>query len=308
MFVIRAGKLAITKQKGSSEIVLAELGPGDMVGEMAFFDGKPRSATGRAVNDLQVIELPFRALHSQFNSFPEWLKAIVKALNTHLRNANLKIKNLEKSTEEEVLVFPPHLVTRLCGILSLIAQAFGEKNPNGPGVLLPPNKLRIYTIQIFQQPTNKMQTMMEVLQGFGHMKIEDLGEGKQRISLFNPDFLSSFVDFYNDYLFKSEDKRVTVEEKEMKVIKALLLFAKKGDPPDSNGFVTVNLTQMQNESMRELGSLVQADDVNSLSEKKLTTEKMSKDGVMTVRIRPSELEQLHPYWELIHALRKMKKD
>jgi hypothetical protein len=65
---------------------------------------------------------------------------------------------------------------------------------------------------------------------------------------------------------------------------------------------------MQNESMRELGSLVQADDVNSLSEKKLTTEKMSKDGVMTVRIRPSELEQLHPYWELIHALRKMKKD
>ena len=49
MFVIKKGRIAITKTKGSGEIVLAELHAGQMLGEMAFFDNKPRSAGARAV-------------------------------------------------------------------------------------------------------------------------------------------------------------------------------------------------------------------------------------------------------------------
>jgi CRP-like cAMP-binding protein len=112
MYVIKSGKIAITKAKGTSEVILAELGPGDMLGEMAFFDNRPRSAGAKAMIDTVIIELPFKALNAQFKTFPEWLKAIVRTVNNHLRNANSKIKNLERSTEEETEYFPPHLVTR----------------------------------------------------------------------------------------------------------------------------------------------------------------------------------------------------
>ena len=156
MYVIKSGKIAITKAKGSSEITLAELGPGDMLGEMAFFDSKPRSAGAKAVSDTVVIELPFKALNAQFKTFPEWLKAIVRTVNTHLRNANTKIKNLEKADSEDAVYFPPHTVNRLIGVIGLVASRYGEKTPEG--LLVSQYTLRRYTIQVFQLPTAKMSS------------------------------------------------------------------------------------------------------------------------------------------------------
>lgn len=302
MYVIKIGKIAVLKSKGNSEITLAELGPGDMIGEMAFFDAKPRSASARALVDTTIIELPFKSLNSQFKTFPEWAKAIMRTVNNHLRSANQKIKALEKSEEETNSVFPPHTVTRLCAILSNVAKIHGEKIENG--ISVPPGTLRRHTIQIFQQPTNKMTTLLEVLQAMGHMKIEDLGEGRQKLTVFDVDFLIRFVDFYNDFLFKSEDKRTRIEEKEMKTIKALLFYGKKLTP-NEKGEVKLNLTQMQNDSMRDLGALFSPDDINSLTEKKLVGDKFSVDGGVGASFVLADLEVQFPYWELIHAFSKV---
>jgi CRP/FNR family cyclic AMP-dependent transcriptional regulator len=303
MFVIKSGKLAVVRPKGGGEIVLAELGANDMIGEMAFFDNKPRSASIKAISDAVVIELPFKALHAQFKSFPEWVKAIMKSVNTHLRNANQKIKQLEK-TDDDTSVFPPHTVTRLCAIIGMTAKVYGKPGEKA-GIVVPTERLRRYTIQVFQQPTNKMDTMLELLQGLGHAKVEDLGEGNRRITVIDPDFLIRFVDFYNDWLFKSDDKRVNVEEKEMKSLRTLMHFGKRETPSDK-GEVKVNLTQMQNDSMRELGFLFSVDDPNSLSEKGLIGEKFSVDGGgLAVSFNLSELETIYPYWEIIHAAKKV---
>lgn len=302
MYVIKSGKIAITKVKGSSEIQLAELGPGDMLGEMAFFDNKPRSAGAKAIANSEVIELPFKALNAQFKTFPEWLKAIMRTVNTHLRNANTKIKNLEKTAEDEATFFTPHLVTRLSAILGLIASRYGEKTPDG--TLVPPNRLRNYTIQVFQQPTSKMTRFQEVLQGLGHMKIEDLGEGKQKLTLFKPDMVMAFADFYNEWIFKAEEKRVSIEDKEMKPLRALVHFGRKATP-DAKGVVKLNMTTMQNESMRELGYLFSADEVSSLAEKKVIGDPSSGDGALFVSFVQTDVDQLHTFWEIIHACRKI---
>jgi CRP/FNR family cyclic AMP-dependent transcriptional regulator len=302
MYVIKSGKIAITKTKGSSEIQLAELGAGDMLGEMAFFDNKPRSAGAKAMVNSEVIELPFKALNAQFKTFPEWLKAIMRTVNTHLRNANMKIKNLEKTAEDEATFFTPHLVTRLAAILGLIAHRYGEKSD--AGTIVPPNRLRNYTIQVFQQPTSKMTRFQEVLQGLGHMKIEDLGEGKQKLTLFKPDMVMGFADFYNDWVFKSEEKRTTIDDKELKPMRALVHFGRKVQP-DDKGFVKLNLTNMQNESMREVGYLFSPDEVTSLAEKKVTGDVGSGDGGLFVTFNFNDLETQYTYWEIIHACRKV---
>ncbi len=303
MYVIKSGKITITKAKGQSEITLAELGPGDMVGEMAFFDSKPRSAGARAAQDTVIIELPFRALNAQLQTMPEWLKAIMRTVNNHLRNANQKIKNLEKSDEEETSAFPPHLINRLMAILGFISNKYGEKSEEG--LLIPPGRLRNYTIQVFQQPTNKMQKLMEILQAFRHMKIEEIGEGRQKLTVLSPDLFLGFVDFYNDYLFKDESKRVSMDEKDMKTLQALIFYGKK-QTPDAKGIVKVNLTSMQNDSMRDLGFLFSVDDVNNLCEKGLLTDKVMRDGFLETGFELKQIETIYPYWELIFALKKIK--
>jgi CRP-like cAMP-binding protein len=308
MFVIKTGRIAITKTKGFSEIVLAELGPGDMLGEMAFFDSKPRSAGAKAIADTVVIELPFKSLNAQFKTFPEWLKAIVRTVNTHLRNANTKIKNLEKVQEDETQAFTPHLVTRLMAVLCLVASRFGEKEgKDGKDINVPPNRLRNYCIQVFQQPTAKLQKLMEMLAGFGYMKIEEIGEGRQKLTIFKLDMLMNFVDYYNDWIFTSEDKKISIEEKEMKAIDALIKFGQK-EKRDAKGIVKVNLTNLQNESMKVLGHLFSVDDVDPLVTKGLSSEKMSGEGGIFVSFDLNNLETIYPYWEMIHAFRKATRD
>ncbi|MES2856118.1 MAG: hypothetical protein V4692_09655, partial [Bdellovibrionota bacterium] len=180
---------------------------------------------------------------------------------------------------------------------------YGEKTPEGQ-ILVPPNRLRNYTIQVFQAPTAKMTKLQEVLQGLGHFKIEEIGEGRQKLTLFNVDFLLGFVDWYNDWIFKAEDKKVTVEEKEMKALKALIFYGKKVEA-DAKGMVKLNLTQMQNDSMKDLGYLFSPDDVNSFAEKKLTSEKMSGEGGLFLSFNKADIEGIYPYWELVHATRNV---
>jgi CRP-like cAMP-binding protein len=305
LYVIKKGRISVTKAKGSGEIELAELGPGEMIGEMAFFDNSPRSAGGKAKTDAVVIVLPFSALYAQFKNFPEWLKAMVKTINTKLRDANKKIKNLEQLSKEETTVFSTHMITKLCAIISLIGYKAGEKTENEGEIEVPYNMLRNYCIQVFQAPTNKLDKMMEALQGFQIMKVEDVGEGRKKVTIQKLQFLGEFVDWYNEYLFKDESKRVSIEEKELPALKALKFYGSKLTP-DDKGEVEVNLTDIQNHSMQDLGFLVDVNATDSLAKKGLIQDKQSGEGgILTQKFKLAEIQKIVPYWELVFALLKV---
>lgn len=53
-YVIKEGLVEISRRVGPAEIFLATGGPGEIVGEMALIDGKPRSATTRALRPTTV--------------------------------------------------------------------------------------------------------------------------------------------------------------------------------------------------------------------------------------------------------------
>jgi CRP-like cAMP-binding protein len=303
MYVIKTGRIAITKAKGSGEIILAEKAGGEMLGEMAFFDNKPRSAGAKALVEAEVIALPFTSLHAQFKTFPEWLKAMVKTINGQLREANTRIKNLESVSSDADEMFPPHMVTRLCAIISLIGFKCGEKAENG--LVIPYSLLREYTIQIFQAPTNKMDKMMEVLQALQIMKVEELGEGRKRVTILNHKTLTDFTDWYNKYLFTEASKRVTVEEKELPTLRALAFYGKK-QTPDDKGVVKVSLTDMQNNSMRDLNALFSVNDADTFVERGLVQEKQSEaGGVLTMKFRQVDIENQLPFWEIVYTLKKV---
>ena len=70
MYIVKSGTLAVTKTKGNTEVVLAEIKPGSMVGEMALFDNKPRSANVKATSETEVIALPYESLNKQLDGLP----------------------------------------------------------------------------------------------------------------------------------------------------------------------------------------------------------------------------------------------
>jgi len=57
MFVLESGHVVVSKRWQSHELLLSRLGPGDCFGEMALLDLFPRSASVRADEDCDAIEL-----------------------------------------------------------------------------------------------------------------------------------------------------------------------------------------------------------------------------------------------------------
>jgi CRP/FNR family transcriptional regulator, cyclic AMP receptor protein len=95
MFIVKSGRLIVYQGEGSKYVELGDIGPDEVVGEMAFFDRRPRSASVKAKVSSEVLELSFKSLEAQFDALPNWIQALVKSINAHLRQANDRIQQLE---------------------------------------------------------------------------------------------------------------------------------------------------------------------------------------------------------------------
>jgi hypothetical protein len=149
---------------------------------------------------------------------------------------------------------------------------------------------------------------MQVYSSLGLMTVEDLGEGRTRLTIKNHGAITRFVDWFNKHLFaKPADQTAqTITEREMPIAKALVFYGKK-IPKGDNGLVKLNLLDVQNNSMKDLGVVCMATDVDTLAEKKLTQDRQSGEGgVSFVAFDPETLENLLQSWEIIYALRKVQ--
>lgn len=93
MYIVRTGQFMILikdedKDGQVTEKELSLAGPGNLIGEMALFDKKFRSASARATIDSTVVKLPYEHLEKQLETLPEWVKITIKTLSEKLRQTN----------------------------------------------------------------------------------------------------------------------------------------------------------------------------------------------------------------------------
>ena len=99
MYILRRGKLKVYFLKGSEEVTLAHLEDGAIVGEMAFFDNKPRSACVKAVLPTEVTIITRADFDKLLMQVPKWMVTMMQSLVTRLRQTNEKLQILEASTK-----------------------------------------------------------------------------------------------------------------------------------------------------------------------------------------------------------------
>ncbi len=85
MFVISIGKVAITKESEGVTTELATLGEGDIFGEMALVESRPRSATAKAVGDVKVRVLDRGSFKVLLGSSPKIAMLVFDRLCQRLR-------------------------------------------------------------------------------------------------------------------------------------------------------------------------------------------------------------------------------
>ncbi len=92
VFVITSGQVEVVggAQK-ASPTVLNTLGPGDFFGEMALFEGFPRSATVRCLEDTECLAMTRWDFRAELNSHSEIAIAVIEAMARRLRETDARL-------------------------------------------------------------------------------------------------------------------------------------------------------------------------------------------------------------------------
>jgi CRP-like cAMP-binding protein len=86
LHIVVKGEVSIERLLASGKTtLLAELHPGDIVGEMGVLNGDPRTATVTATQDLETLEVSASQLKGLFQEDPDVLLAIMKVINERLK-------------------------------------------------------------------------------------------------------------------------------------------------------------------------------------------------------------------------------
>lgn len=79
------GRLEVLKKVQDIYIQVNVIEAGELVGELAFLDQKPRSATVKALTDCQLVKLEYKEFQEMLAAQPKWMKKILLTLTKKVR-------------------------------------------------------------------------------------------------------------------------------------------------------------------------------------------------------------------------------
>jgi len=86
-FLLVAGRLGVYLESGRGSRLIAQIGPGELAGEMALISGEPRSATVVALRDSEIVRIPRQAVEQLMGSSPQLMLYVVRLLVDRLRRS-----------------------------------------------------------------------------------------------------------------------------------------------------------------------------------------------------------------------------
>lgn len=87
-FLVKEGRVEIFSSTGSGEVVVATVGPGEIFGEMALVDSRPRSASARCLDIVVATPVPRRLLEHELERSPMIVRMLVERYIRIIRESN----------------------------------------------------------------------------------------------------------------------------------------------------------------------------------------------------------------------------
>lgn len=98
-YIIESGQIEITKISDGKEVLLARVGPGEVIGEMALLDEAPRMASAKANTDTTLLAINQQQLDELLNSSPSATRAMLYTITNRWRETEALLLQSEKMAQ-----------------------------------------------------------------------------------------------------------------------------------------------------------------------------------------------------------------
>jgi CRP/FNR family cyclic AMP-dependent transcriptional regulator len=177
MYLVRNGALDVYIAKDDGNLTLATLDTGAIVGEMAFFDNKPRSASVRAAQTTEVTKITRADFDKLLTQVPKWMVTMMQSLSGRLRSTNERLQKLEEAqltaAGGPILPnqrFPFQILLKTLRTINLSILKDGERE--GREHTVPLDNLRELWAELVAEEPEILNNILKKLQAFGMISMK----------------------------------------------------------------------------------------------------------------------------------------
>ncbi len=99
-FIVRSGRLQITREESDKTLDVGTAEPGEMIGEMAFLNQTTRSATLTAMEPTELAVLNLEYFRDYLDRQPEWLHTMLRSMTGHVSETTTKLAQAERRASD----------------------------------------------------------------------------------------------------------------------------------------------------------------------------------------------------------------
>lgn len=254
MYFLKSGMIRLFKKKGDSNIELDTVHTGQVLGELAFLDGNPRSASGEALTECDLIEISGPTFQEVIIRMPEWLKILLKTVVGRLRTASTRIRQLEVASSEysyserdgkrssHYVYLSMIDILKISSAMLLVASRNGQEM--GDGIDIPIGLLQRYANQIMGVPIAKVTTFLDIMAQSAVVWMSDDSAGA-RVVLKDAGFLEQMIGYFNEENLLESSKRHDISIRGFLIMSLVAKHLAKFPKDPTTGLSIVNLAEVR---------------------------------------------------------------
>lgn len=249
MYFLKTGMIRIFKKKGESSIEIDTVRSGSVIGELAFLDGNPRSASGEALTDCELMEISGPTFQAVLGNMPDWLKILLKTVVGRLRTASTRIRQLEtassavdyndKDGKRNYVYLSANDVLKICSAIVLVSAKNGTQTAEGIEIKMA--LVQRYGNNIMGVPIAKITTFLDILVQVGAATVQ----GEEKAFIKDLPFIEAFIAYYVEESLLEPSKRHDLTLKGFVVMSMLAKHLHKYKKDENSGMANVNVAEIK---------------------------------------------------------------
>ena len=100
LYILSKGTLEVSVQDELKKVIVSEIFSPEILGEISFLNGSPRTATVIAKTDVEIFILSYEKAKKEISDIPTWFRMVLVAFTNRMKSCDAMIKEYDQKVKK----------------------------------------------------------------------------------------------------------------------------------------------------------------------------------------------------------------